>query len=301
MNAELLLEMLEESGQSPRLVSGESQIVVVHHDCGDVKGHLYISAEHGGWQCHHCGLTGNIAELLEEVCGLDAFTAHRKAGRVLASEGTIHPRGITTHAVSLPDHFIPDRGYGPAGDYLERRHLDRRLCQKYGIGYCLLGDYAHRVIVPVYTQGELRTFIARAWGNISPKILTAKHSNAGAALFNLDNVPPPICLIVEGVFDALRLPDVAIATLGAKTTATQRNILRDSGFTDLLLLRDADAAGEEAAQKEAFELSASFFHVQIAHLPQGKDPAEATLEEVTRAIDNANMCTIDYSQRCLGM
>lgn len=303
MDVERLLATLEQGGHDHRRVSGGTQILIVHEWCGDTKGHLYISAEHGGWICHHCQAHGNLSDLFVEVLGMKPFDAWGLAGDILF--GDIQERRLapeirkpkTMQPIRLPDEFIRDTGSGLAGAYLERRGLDRKLCDRYGLGYCLGGDYGYRIIVPVYTGGTLRTFIARTWVDQKPKVLTAKGGRTTNALFNIDNVSPRACVLVEGVFDALKMPEVAIATLGTRSSQEQRQILRDRGFEDVVLMRDADEAGQKATNREALELAASFLHVYIAELPRGKDPADATMEELQKALDESRTFVLDYGQR----
>jgi len=129
-------------------------------------------------------------------------------------------------------------------------------------------------------------------------VLMPKHSQAAAALFNHDHVEPPRCVLVEGVFDALRLPNLAIATLGAHLTAQQRRALKRLRYTQVILMRDGDTTGRNAALQEALELvAARFEEVMIATLPDGVDPGSATEEQLDEALANAHAVDVGYGSR----
>jgi len=308
MNTDRLLTLLSKAGHKARLVSGLREILVRHDACGDTKGHLYINIEHGCFICHHCQMSGNLADVLNELCDLHPFEAWKEASRILFGEEEpedrtylVAPKPKVMQPIKLPPEFIPDDGNGLAGQYLASRGLEKWLCREYGLGFCLGGHYGYRVIVPVYTQGELRTFIARTWVNQEPKILTAHGSQAGRALFNIDNLEPPACTLVEGVFDALRLQRIAAATLGTHSTQEQRDILKDMGFHIIVLLRDGDDAGRRAARIEAFELRDAMFEVWIADLPDGVDPGSATEEQLHQVLWDAKKVENDYSYEAIDM
>jgi DNA primase len=62
----------------------------------------------------------------------------------------------------------------------------------------------------------------------------------------------------------------------------------------VVLLRDGDDAGREGAIKEARELAYAMINVEIAQLPEGKDPDSATRDEVREALDNARPIELDF-------
>jgi len=294
IDVELLLDTLEGAGFAPRLASGETEVVMVHDTCGDDTGHLYISTEHGAWICFHCDESGSLSQLFRELLDMGRFDAYMLAGRIIGErrkggEVVRPPAEITQVEVELPKEFIPSSGVDDmAARYLQSRGLRPSLAPHYGIGYCLHGLYAYRLIIPVWTDGRLITFIARAmFPTMEKKVLMPEHSKASQALFNLSTVTPPLCIVVEGVLDALRLRENAVATLSTVLSDHQVNLLRTHGFRGIILMRDGDEAGRAAARRDADTLMASGFQVYVAQLPEGEDPCSATDRQVAEALDKA--------------
>jgi DNA primase len=78
-----------------------------------------------------------------------------------------------------------------------------------------------------------------------------------------------------------------VATLGAHVTEAQRFLLKQKGFTRVMLLRDGDEAGRKSAIKDAQRLQSPTINVAIANLPDGTDPASASLSDIRTALKEA--------------
>ena len=318
MKTEALIKVLETANFTPKLVSSGTELTIACPLCWDEKQRLYVSTTSGLWYCFSCNAKGNLIALLMELCGLktnEAFVTGKSIqGKEQRNLPIIEKRKDSFSAlvdeVTLPLEFIPIDA-SPFPDsismglrYLQSRGISKEIALRYGVGYCLMGKYSLRVIVPVYTEGVLKTFVARSWmNNPIKKVLMPKDSKASGALFNhvnLDGYNPAI--LVEGVFDALKLiptiPNV-VATLGAHITVDQRILLKRKGYSDVILLRDGDTAGLEASIKEARLLKTAMMNVRIAILPDGKDPNSATLEEVYTALNNAKLIEKDLGVESL--
>jgi len=301
IDVELLMDTLEGIGLAPRLTSSDKEILVTHDECGDSGGHLYISAEHGAWICFHCQASGSIYTLLEEVVGMRGYSAFLLARRILETTNYVPVRRAPDQKdqeIELPEEFIPSNGIDDmASRYLRNRGFRPALARKYDMGYCLRGRYAYRLVVPVYTEGKLRTFIARAIVSVlEKKVLIPSGSRASHALFNIDNVAPPLCIVVEGVFDALRLRQYAIASLGTTLSDYQIDLLRTKGFRGIVVMRDGDEAGRTAARKDADALVAMGFRVCVAQLPDGVDPGSASERQLAEALDSMSPPMVQLGQ-----
>ncbi|KKN83903.1 hypothetical protein LCGC14_0295560, partial [marine sediment metagenome] len=135
------------------------------------------------------------------------------------------------------------------------------------------------------------------------KVLMPPGSQASRALFGYDQLVTDRAywkklILVEGVFDTIRMWEhgyrETVATLGVHTTELQRNLVKRLRPESVILLRDGDDAGREGAIKEARELAYAMINVEIAQLPEGKDPDSATRDEVREALDNATEIALDY-------
>lgn len=303
MNISRLIQVLSEHGFSPDTVEGGTELVISCPLCFDERARLYISTDRGLWYCFHCKARGHLLHLLMKVCGLtpgEAYLAERAiwgGSPRGALPGAVH-RPVPSQ-VELPLGFQTDGGVGIVRDYFRFRGLNPRWIKEVGIGYCLTGAYHHRVIVPVYTQGELRTFVARTWlRDENKKVLMAEGSQAARALFGYDRPDDTgAVILVEGVFDAIRMWELGyphtVATLGAHVTDQQRVLLKRLEPTHVILLRDADETGRESAIKEARELTmGAMLEVHIASLAEG-DPGTARPSDIQRALDTARPVTLD--------
>lgn len=261
--------------------------------CGDHKPRFYINSKSGLWTCFNCGERGNLSSFLMQVLGYDPFEAHHLAQKL----GTVRSRPQEQAEkpdadLELPEGCLPldnpsDPLQRPFWQYLVKRGVSIEKVRRYGMGFVLTGLYAYRVIVPVTQAGSLKGWVARAIiSDAVVKVLMPPGMKSSHLLFNLDNVRGDEIVLVEGVFDALALPEKAAATLGAKLSPAQRTLLRQAGFRRVTFLWDPDNAGQEATKKFSAELVAAGFEVFIASLPVGTDPAEAdspTLKKVLGA------------------
>lgn len=314
MNTEMLVATMEDAGFSMSSVAGGTELLTNCALCFDEKSRLYIEASSGLWMCHRCGEKGHLLSLLVRVVELTFATAYPLAESISA-QPIDAPVVIEAHrapppsSVRLPRGFIRDAGDRYAGDYFAMRGLSRTLVSDVGAGYCLTGYYAHRVIVPVITQGALRTWVARTWKPYEQKkVLMAVESQAARALFGYDLLVDERrhwkeLIVVEGVFDALRLWDLGyretVATLGAHITDLQMALMKHLRPSAVVLMRDADEAGDTAAIKEGRALLSNMFSVSIAHLPENSDPSEASPQDIRTALEKAIPVTLDYGDESL--
>lgn len=317
MNTDKLISVIREAGFEPRELPTVAELVFACPLCDDEKSRLYISAERGAWICHHCGARGHLRGFLVEVCGLSFQEAYIAARSIAGDQRkstlpTIgrRRREQTETTVHLPP-VLKDSAL--TTEYLRQRGIQPRWAGEIGIGVCTMGYYAGRIVVPVYTEGQLRTFVARSYlphwqrDKHRPKVLTPPMSQAANALFGYDIVSASYDTVrlVEGVFDAMRMWNLGyystLATLGAHVTPEQRRLLKRKGYTTVVLVRDGDNAGREAALKEARELhAAGFKHVMIADLPDGVDPGNATNEQMSIALNTAREISSDYGSTHIG-
>jgi 5S rRNA maturation endonuclease (ribonuclease M5) len=315
----MLIKTLEDANFNVDLVEGGTELVLACPLCYDERRRLYIEAATGLWICFKCHARGHLRGLLIEVCELTPNEAFPLERAIMGGEkkSVMHvPRPAPASTVELPEGFIPlddspAASVTMAAEYLRQRGVSPTLAPELGIGFCLTGRYAYRVIIPVYTEGKLRTFVARTWVPTErKKVLMPKGSQAERALFGYDTLPckigpagpcvhPGGIILVEGIFDALRMWELGhfhtLATLGAHTTELQRVLVKRLKPSLVILLRDADDTGREAAIKEAREFAVNMLPVSIARLPEaGADPDSASPEHIRQALDAAKPVELDY-------
>lgn len=293
MNTKKLIEVLEDHDLSPLLVEGDTELVVACPLCYSEDRKLYISTDTASWICFKCDSRGGLRSLLLEVCEMPANEAYPTEHSLLAGKkqvpGLIVSRPAPASSIELPKGFsyiVPlDGSINPRGtaayQYLEGRGVSYVDMMALGFGFCLAGYYKHRVIVPVFTQGKLRTYVARSWlKDVQKKVVMPAGSQAERALFGYDTLVNERgrwqdLILVEGVFGAMRMWRAGyretVATLGAHVTELQRNLVKRLKPRNVVLLRDTDDAGRDAAIKEGMALSEAMLNVKIANLPDGAD------------------------------
>lgn len=220
---------------------------------------------HGSHHCHSCKFGGGPWELAAMVWGCTLEEAGKRIGELFYHPTSLEIPRVTVRVprekkvFELPSGVvIPGPGgrwFGPALRYLESRGITREQADRWGLGYAVRGRLVNRVIFPVYTEGELRTYSARA---IAPgmKRYDAGLEKLGAqpkrALFGepLFDRSIGIVTVAEGCPSTLALeragaPNPA-GMLGSYLTPDRARML--STFPAVLIATDPDAAGEKVAQ-----------------------------------------------------
>ncbi len=315
MNTQMLVSTLEDASFVVVEVEGKTELLTNCALCFDERQRLYIESDTGLWMCFRCGERGHLLSLLVRQLELSFATAYPLADLIGAKPPEDAPVVIEAHrppppsTVALPPGFIKDSGDRLVGDYFADRGLKRSLVAEVGAGYCLTGAYAHRVIIPVITQGAMRTWVARTWLlDEKKKVLMPPGSQASRALFGYDLLVTERkhwteLIVVEGVFDALRLWDLGyretIATLGAHITDIQLALMKRLRPEHVVVMRDADEAGDAAAITEGRILVSNMLNVSIAHLTPGTDPGEASAMDIRGALARAIPVTLDYGNESI--
>ena len=315
IDGERLLDTLQSLGFDGEFVEDDTEIRIACPQCADDNKRLYIEAETGCWLCFRCDERGDLFALFNEALGLGAHESFEKLREVRFRLGPRysfttpwidgHPEEEKPPGVELPEDFIPLQldarqytwGYR---HYLQNRGISPAMQVAYGMGFCIKGPYAGRVIIPVYgaPNHTLYTFVARSIDPGEPrKVLYPPHSRPSETLFNLDRVvschdspvvPKPIVL-VEGVFDALRLPARAIAILGSSLSATQMGLLGRLGteWHPFVVCMDGDPAGQQASFTIMRQLWGNMLPAVEALLPADMDPSSAPSGVLLAAIHEA--------------
>lgn len=185
------------------------------------------------------------------------------------------------------------RWFEPALRYLEGRGIDRAQADRWGLGYAVRGRLVNRVIFPVYTEGELRTYSARA---IAPgmKRYDAGLEKLGAqpkrALFGepLFDRSLGIVTVAEGCPSTLALEAAGapnpVGMLGSYLTPDRARML--SEFRVVLIATDPDAAGDHVAQWiDVLSRRATVKRIPLELAPDDTPPAELR-KKVQKVIDS---------------
>ena len=122
-----------------------------------------------------------------------------------------------------------------------------------------MGFYSHRILAPVYFQGQIVTFQCRAThpGQTPPYLACADHDEVihhKHTVYGFDfAIPYKQCVVVEGITDVWRLGKGAVATFGKKYTKEQLLLLANS-FDRVFVLLDPDVYDPEHALSNKLSL-----------------------------------------------
>jgi len=282
------LDVEEKNGE----VAGECYL------CHWKRTSFYVQVGVGVWICHACGERGGPIQLISDILNISIGEAIERviAGHVGAYEEVDdEEEEEEVVEIRLPDEYrrldtatsLTSQRYR---EYVLERGLTERMLRDYDIGYCPTGWLRKRIIVPVYHLGTLVNYVARWYKEKPPKgvkkVLTPPGNTQGDYLFNLDHIwGTERVVITEGVFDALALPDIAVATFGKKVSDRQVNILAAAGVKDVVLAWDADAQTE--IWQAYLRLRNTFSSVKVMELPEGEDPSSIGHEGVLQWLEAA--------------
>lgn len=196
--------------------------------------------------------------------------------------------------VSNPEHF-------EAYNYLiNERKIRRDIILKYRLGFCTIGKYAKRIIIPSYdNEGESNYFVGRSYDPRQKKIPYLNPvADKDVIIFNEGLVNwDSLVFIVEGVFEMFRVPN-AIPLLG-KTLSTTLFLKLKELKPNVIILLDPDA------YKNTIELYHQLHtiyvgcedSVRLVKLPTNEDLDElfrsSGIDVVINSILNARSLNID--------
>ena len=259
--------------------------------CGsDSRAPFAVNADSGAWCCFACDERGGPVELVMRLADLPWGDA-----KDLLASGDWYERGyvLLDDPAPRPDIELPNEFYPLASDtsssaepyrlYAHRRGIPDELLHRYAIGYCATGRYARRLVVPVFQSEMLVSFVARSIDEHARlKVLTADGAQQGACLFNVDGVRGlKRVVVVEGVFDALVIPEIAVATFGKRMSDAQAALLLRAGVRHVTFAYDADAAQSNQLMARRFSLT---FDADVVVLPDGEDPSSLGRERMLSII-----------------
>jgi len=243
--------------------------------CGD-------SSYHGGvpkdgterfscWRCGNHGLKQTLATILG-VKNVDIILDGYRDDFVTVNEKRTSDCGVSH--VSVPGSEL--QWYHKT--YLQNRRYDPELLmQKYKVaGTEPLSDYGARVYFPIIYKGEVVSYQGRSinpydtyrYMTASPQEEKMFHKHL---LYNYDFCKEDFIVLVEGVFDALRLGDSACATFGTQFMAEQLLLVKP--FKRVFMLYDNEFTAQEKAKKAANMVGGLIDgEVMVVNLGGSKDP-----------------------------
>ena len=297
--------------------SAGSEVTAECPDCGK-RGGFYANTSSGAYVCFKCDFRGkNVVGLVAKIEGLSWSEARSYVFRnsvqlrrrsdiftLLDKVRALRPEAVKEEAPPTPPvAFELPKVFRPCWDEKEKkffwpewldgkRKIKKRTAKAWGLGFCRVGHYAGRLIIPIRCPGGM-SFTARDMTDEqTPKYLNPTGADHRRLLIGWHCTPLTGDLVLcEGPFDALRLwqNDIpALACGGKELHDDQMTMLRKlPPETNVTIMLDPEE--ETAPYKVADQLSSYFKSIYLAKLPEGTDPGDATREVAQKAVDFAKL------------
>ena len=238
-----------------------------------------------GYHCFRCHGTGSLFYLLNQIEGIskkeyndlvDTGQVNNEsvAGLIKNKFQTKKKENIPQMLQDLPGTPITKREAEDnqlLSSFMKKRNisLDTLIIYKCRICGCV-GDYAHRLILPIYYNGEAVSFQARDITNKARQKFLNPVVNINNYIYPTPFEDKESVYIVEGIFDAWRMQYNTVAVFGKALTKTQRRLLRKLKIKNYIFCLDSDAY--YTTIKEIQNLKDYVENVGVVSLPKGKDP-----------------------------
>jgi hypothetical protein len=274
--------------------------------CTDHSDHLGFNLGKEIANCRKCGwhpLDATIAALLgTNVQDARSLIRQYRTGAPVRVEPTpdlVRPNRVVLPGkpLAIPPQFcatMPKRGPKMAGGYImppPLKYLVKRgftgdhlkqLIDTYQLrDGGVVGPYSHRIIAPVYFDGNLVAYQGRDYtGKATEKYKACPNAEAirpvKDCLYGMDLAKGDTVVVVEGIVDMWKLGPGSVATFGTAFTLAQVRLLVERWGRRVILF-DRDA--KEQADKLANALSGFPGETVMATLDDLKDPGELSVEK----------------------
>ena len=254
--------------------------------CGDTGQHLGIHIEGQYANCWKCG-GHNIEYTIKKILGITTQTLEellQKYSVRYALFNKVNKRQMSVQEVPVPGHplermhqrYLINRGFDPD-----------ELVNKYRITGTGVsdGEWGYRIIIPIIYNGKVVSYQGRAIKKNMTRYKTLEVDKSAISpkdiLFNMDNCRSKRAVVVEGPFDAMRIGDGVIATLGIGMTLAQMELLAVR-YSSIVFLFDPEVKAQERAKKHSYTLLSELEiqDVSVVDMEWEHDPGSLTDEEV---------------------
>ena len=246
------------------------------------------------YQCWVCGTKGRTIRSLLKHLNLTRAEAENVLQYVKRGE---EQEETTKKIVRLPEEFEPLELASHSSVYANRvrkylyaRGLTDIDFVRYGIGYCMKGKYADRVIIPSYDENNaLNYFVARSLNSGTYlKYVNPDIDKSNCIIFeNLINWDEPV-ILCEGVFDAMAIRRNAVPLLGQNISPALMKKIITSPCPDIYMTLDRDAVKRALNHCETFlSMGKRVFFIE----PSEKDPSEEGFRKFTEQVQQAKELT----------
>lgn len=239
-----------------------------------------ISDKYGIWNCFGCHSSGNIIQLVQfswNISFIEALVLVEAHQRDYSNDDVLRLDKID---IKLPMFYENKKWKTKYLSYLLNRGITKKQIKLHHIGYVDAGKYINRIIVPVYLNNKLTTYVART---ILPdeeyRLTSAPGGSPGLFGSELANPKYGPAIIFEGWADALAVERVGYYNCMALQTNIIHEIQFDflKKFDYIITFPDGDMGGNIFIDSCAQYIDKKLFYV--VDTPKGKDPDEVNKVE----------------------
>lgn len=262
------------------------------------------------WKCDEPKFSGSLGKLIRIFGSRPDYEVYKSYADSLTYEYDSDEDDDQTF-VELPsemilfsDMDISNLEHIEAYNYmLLDRKISRDLLIKYRVGFCLMGKYSKRIIIPSYDDfGLVNYFVARKYDLYNKKKPPYDNpkSNKDSIIFNEGYVNwDSTIYIVEGVFEMFSLPMNGIPLLGKSLSTSLFFKLKDIK-PNIIIILDPDAYKNSI--ELFYQLNSIYVgceeRVKIVKLPHKKDDLDLIRrkhgnDEVINSLKSARSLNVD--------
>ena len=259
-----------------------------------------VYPETASFYCFGCGAGGDVITFIKKIENLDYLDAVRfladRAGMKMpedkADDAVSRLRMRVLEANRDAARYFHAALYSPAGrpglEYYYRRGYTDNTIRRFGLGYAPEGFHnlldhmrkkGYRDDELIDIRGNVIAFGGRVLDDSKPKYLNTadtlvfKKTNNLFALNFAKASKEGSLILCEGYMDVIALHQAgftnAVAALGTSFTEVIARYVNE-----VILVFDADAAGQKGAKRAIGLLRETGVHIRVITIPDGKDPDE---------------------------
>jgi len=246
--------------------------------CNDKSVHGGIFKDNGQYTCWRCEARYSLYKLLKHLVDItydDYLTDIYKIKQIhqqITSISNKKQEKVEQSDIQLPLFFryVKDKCPMIVKQFFRERQISIKTCEKYHVGFCKYGEYAQRLIIPIYFENKLVGWQGRDVTRKSKVKYKTSKTAINNYLYNYDSPINNELILVEGMFDVWRLENNALCSFGTHLTTSQRRLIVNKRPKQLIFAWDGDAYGK--AKQQAKQLLPFINNIKIVSLPKGEDP-----------------------------
>ena len=277
--------------------------------CSDHANHLGINLKTKTFSCWRCKISskdvGGLPGLIKELEGINFSESLNRLKQYqnknifedFFNESIIKNYNNDPKKV-LPEEFKKiEEGEEPplVKKYFKKRKFPLSNIQKYEAGWCRVGKYAYHLILPIYIDNIIVSFLAADMTGInSPKYNLCPDYKAliprNKILYGLDDIRnSEQVIIVEGYTDRWRIGkrnSVALlySTWSAETLIALQSKVKKDCIIKVMLDLDAIQKGQELAENIQTLFPDTTYFIELEKKDHASDPDELSPKQVKKIL-----------------